>query len=110
MKKAPLGFQNLLRSVPSQRDQFRGCYTAFRSVSGLKGFGHGSKVFPQPAGLAGSQTKAVQGFRKIESQELGAGCSRAKRPARSRGMKSVLIMAGRNRFGYLAFHFDAEMI
>src|SRR2546429_113976 len=71
---------------------------------------HRSEVFPQPSGLAGHQTQAVQRLRKVESQNLGAGGSRPERTARSRGMKPVLVMARRNRLGYLAFHLDTDVV
>src|SRR5216683_4690861 len=46
----------------------------------------------------------------FKPKQLGAGRCRSEWSACSCGMKSVLIMARRNRFGNLAFHLDSQMI
>src|SRR6266850_724477 len=93
VEEASVRFQNLLGCGPTQGAKFRGHNPAFCSVTGLKRFGHGAKVFSKSARLTSNQTKSIQYFRTLKPKQLCAGRCGTKRSACSRGMKSILIMA-----------------
>ena len=107
MEEAAICFQNLLRSRPTQCDKVSGYNSALGRVSSLKRLGHGAEIFSQAAGLTGDQAESVQNLRLIEANELCRSRCGTEGSACARGMKSILIVAGRDRFRDLAFHLDA---
>src|ERR1700730_17644358 len=110
MKKAPLGFQNVLGGGPTQRDKLGRHQPALGCTASLKRLGHGSKILPQSSRLTCHQTNRLQYFRMFESKELCTGSDGAERSASARRMKRILIVAGRDGFGNLRFHLDTQVI
>src|SRR5207244_2012900 len=58
----------------------------------------------------GDQAESVQNLRLIEANELCRSRCGTEGSACARGMKSILIVAGRDRFRDLAFHLHAQVV
>src|SRR5437879_9110917 len=68
MEETPVRFQNLLGCRPALRNKIGGHDAAFGCVPGLKRLRHGTEIFPQPAGLAGSQAQGILNFGLIKTK------------------------------------------
>ena len=76
----------------------------------MKGLGHGAEVFAQSGGLGGAETqRTARGF-AIEAKQLCGAGRGTDRTASRCAVEPMLIMAGQDRFGDLAFHFDTDLV
>ena len=110
MKEAPLRLQNLFRARPAERSQIDGDHSAFSCMTGLKRFHHGAEIFAQSSSLAGGDRECARGVNSVQTLEPRACGGPPKDTTGAGGMKSVFIVAGRDRFRYLAFHFHTKLV
>src|SRR5437879_4499283 len=110
MKEAPLRLQNLFRARPAERSQIDGDHSALGCMTRLKRFHHGAEIFAQSSSLAGGNRECARGVNSIQTLEPRACGGPPKDTTGTGGMRSVFIVAGRDRFRYLAFHFPTKLV
>ena len=109
--KNPSGaFENIWSGGPAERGKIHGDRAIFTGMTRVKGLGHGAKIIAQAATFGRGDAEGVGGLRGIQAAQFCAGGGAAKRAAGARGVKAVIVMARRNGFGDLAFHFHAHVV
>src|SRR6266853_1378786 len=110
LKEAEWRFENVIRGGPSERREVDGQSPIFGGVSCLEWLRHRAEIIPEAAAFGCHNTERIRSLQWIQAAQLGAGRGATERSACAGGVKTVVVVAWRNRFGNFALHFHADVV
>ena len=110
LKETERSFQDVGSSGPAQRRKIHGHGAVLSGVPGVERLGHGAEIVAQSSALCRRHAQGICRLLCIKAAQLGAGRRAAKRAAGAGGMKSVIVVAGIDRFGDFGLDFHAKVI
>src|SRR6266516_1781969 len=110
MEKAARRFQYLVGGGPAELRQIGGDNARLCCTPGMKRLGHGAEILTQAGRFPAGDSQRKESVVEVEAMQLGDCCGSPECAARSRAVKTLVIMARRDRLGDLALHFRPDVI
>src|SRR5579871_880125 len=110
VKKTVVGFEDVVAGGPAEQSEIEGDDAPLSGVPGVKGLGHRAEILAKAGSLAGGDTQGAGADIPVGGVQFHGRSSSSERAAGSRGVESVLVMAGEDGLRDFGFDLDADMV